>query len=123
MKKLLIAFVLSAALSACGTKTIYVPLHSTKIELRDVQLRDSIYLRDSVLVRMANDTVWMEKYKTVYKNRIVRDSVLVRDSIQVPYPLLQVEEKRVYPLWLILPAMLGCAMLGWGAYRLVGKLY
>lgn len=122
MKKLLIIFVLSLLFAACGTKTVYVPVQTVKTEYRDVMLRDSIYRYDSVLVRMANDTVWLEKYKTIYKNRILRDSVFVADSVQVPYPVLQVEEKRVYPPWLIIPAMLGCLVIGWGVFRVVNKL-
>lgn len=122
MRKLMVIFILAMFLTACGTKTIYVPVQTVKTEYRDVMLRDSFYRYDSVLVRMASDTVWMEKYKTIYKNRILRDSVFVTDSIQVPYPVLQVEEKRIYPLWLIIPAMLGCLAIGWGVWRIIYQL-
>lgn len=121
MTKLLSAIVLILFVAACGTRTVYVPVPSVKTEYRDVLLRDSVYRHDSVWVRMANDTVWMEKYKTIYKNRILRDSVLVTDSIRVPYPVVQVDERRVYPLWLIIPAMLGCVTVGWGVFRVISR--
>ncbi len=121
MTKLLSAIVLILFVAACGTRTVYVPVPSVKTEYRDVLLRDSVYRHDSVWVRMANDTVWMEKYKTIYKNRILHDSVLVTDSIRVPYPVVQVDERRVYPLWLIIPAMLGCVTVGWGVFRVISR--
>ena len=122
MTRLLFVIALTIFLSACGTRTVYMPVPSVKTEYRDVLLLDSVYRHDSVWVRMANDTVWMEKYRTIYKNRILRDSVLVTDSIRVPYPVVQVDERRVYPLWLIVPAMLGCIVVGWGVFKIVNKL-
>lgn len=119
MRKCLIVIVVSAFAAACGSRTLYVPVQTVQTEYKDRFMRDSVYLHDSVLVRMANDTVWMERYKTIYKHRVLRDSVLITDSIQVPYPVLRVEEKRVYPLWLIVPAMLGCVTVGWGMLRIV----
>jgi len=44
------------------------------------------------MVRLVNDTVYFEKYKTLYKDRFVRDSVFITDSVQVPYPVVEYTE-------------------------------
>ena len=58
-----------------------------KTEYKDRIQRDSIHLYDSVLVKMKGDTVWLEKYKYLYRDKFVRDSIFKTDSIQVPYPV------------------------------------
>jgi hypothetical protein len=50
------------------------------------EYRDN-YLRDSVFVREWGDTVWIKKYKFWYKDKAVRDSVVINDTIRVLYPL------------------------------------
>ena len=50
-------------------------------------LRDSVHHYDSVLVKMKGDTIWLEKYKYLYRDKLLRDSVFVNDTIRVPYPV------------------------------------
>jgi hypothetical protein len=78
--------ILLLILSSCS-KTLYVPVESVRTEYKDVLLRDSVYVSDSVVIRAKNDTVWYEKYKIYYKDRLLRDSIIVTDSVQVPYPV------------------------------------
>jgi hypothetical protein len=56
---------------------------------------DSIYLQkyDSVYVAVKGDTVQIEKYKTLYKDRlkIVRDTVLKTDSVIFTKPPVEVK--------------------------------
>ncbi len=74
-------------LQGCRTKLIYIPQKSVRTEYIDRIKTDSVYLHDSVMVKMKNDTVFFEKYRYLYKDRLVRDSVLVSDSIRIPYPV------------------------------------
>ncbi|MBD8388204.1 hypothetical protein [Dysgonomonas sp. BGC7] len=74
-------------LQGCRTKLIYIPQESVRTEYIDRIRTDSVYLHDSVIVKMKNDTVFFEKYRYLYKDRLVRDSVLVSDSIRIPYPV------------------------------------
>ncbi|MBB4036537.1 hypothetical protein GGR21_002443 [Dysgonomonas hofstadii] len=74
-------------LSSCKSKMIYVPVESVKTEYRDKYLRDSVYLHDSVFMKIKGDTVWLEKYRYLYRDKFVRDSIFINDSIQVPYPV------------------------------------
>lgn len=56
---------------------------------------DSIYLQkyDSIYVHAKGDTVWVEKYNTLFKDRlkIVRDTVIKTDSLIFKTPPVQVE--------------------------------
>lgn len=92
-------------LSGCKAKTICVPVENQKIMHKDKIFRDSIYLQDSIVVKLQEDTVFVEKYKYLYRDRLLYDSVFVRDSIEVPYPVEQfIEVNRLssfqsFQLW------------------------
>jgi len=86
MKKALF-LILAAMLVAGCTKTLYVPVESVRTEYRDVHLRDSIYRYDSVYVRDRGDTLFIDRYQRIYVDRYLRDSVILRDSVAVPYPV------------------------------------
>ena len=78
-----------------GCRTQYVPVETVRTEYvnrTDTFIRtDSIVSRDSVFVRQNGDTVWLERWHTMYKDRLVTktvtDTVIKIDSIQVPYPV------------------------------------
>ncbi len=83
---LLILLVL-LGLSSCKTGTMYFPAESVRTEYKDRLILDSVYLKDSVLIRQKGDTVFLEKYKYFYRDKLLRDSIFLTDSIQVPYPV------------------------------------
>ena len=95
-----IALILVLLLSGCATKVVTVPeIHTEYVYRTDSFLqRDSIYVNDSVFVREKGDTVWIERYKTLYRDRwrdVVRvDSVVEVDSI--PY---KVEVEKSLTWW------------------------
>jgi hypothetical protein len=65
-----------------------VPVETTKVEYRDrlVYNTDSVYIRDSISVKEKQDTVFIEKYRTIYRDKLRTDSVFIekRDSVDVP---------------------------------------
>jgi hypothetical protein len=80
----------------CSCKSIqYVPVETVKTEYKvrtdTLTQKDSIYLRDSIWVEKSGDTVTTYKTRYVYqdrwRDRVVRDTVIKTDSIQVPYPV------------------------------------
>lgn len=78
----------------CSCKTKYVSVETVKIDtiyINKLQ-RDSIYMYDSVFVKDKGDTVFVEKYKYLYRDKLVRDTLYINrtDSVQVPY---QVEKE------------------------------
>lgn len=73
------------------TTTKYIPVNTVKTEYKDrnVYTRDSLIITDSVVYREMGDTVFKEKWRTVYKDRwrTLTDSVIITDSVEVPYPV------------------------------------
>ena len=86
-----IVFVILSILFLFGCRTQkdiqYVPVQTTKIEYQDRLQRDSIHVLDSVFIHQKGDTVWLERYKTVYKEYLKHDSVSKTDTIRVPCPV------------------------------------
>ena len=72
----------------------YVPVETVKtdsIRVVDVQ-RDSIYVRDSVLIRTKADTVYVTQWRTEYREALKVDTFLVQrvDSINT---VVEVEKR------------------------------
>ena len=70
------AVVALCALCSCA-KTIYVPVESVKLDsvYFNRHTRDSIYIKDSVFVSSKGDTVFLNKWHTVYRDRIICDTL------------------------------------------------
>lgn len=91
--KHLLHFIILLALAIClmSCRTQLVPAESVRIEYRtrDSIRQDSIYMRDSVFMKVKGDTVFLYKYKYLYRYRYLNstDTVMKTDSVQVPYPV------------------------------------
>ena len=92
MKKSIFAALLCFCCS-CGTIK-YVPIETVKTEYRNSTTTDTVFLRDSIFVKEKGDTLIVEKYRYLYRDRILRDSVIVRDTIRVPYPIEVAKEVK-----------------------------
>lgn len=77
-------------LCSCAS-TQYVPVETVRTETRykDRLVRDSIHVKDSVVMFVKGDTVFRDRWHSEYKDRLVRDTVHVTDSVRVeiPYPV------------------------------------
>lgn len=83
---------LSVCLMIVSCRSVkYVPVETVKTDSVYVNKveRDSIRLQDSIFVFVKGDTVRIEKYKYLYRDRVARDTVRLveRDSVQVPVPV------------------------------------
>lgn len=81
---------LAAALSGCTTVK-YVPVETVKTDttyISQVEV-DSVYHRDSIFVEHKGDTVWLEKYRYIYKYKVQTDTLWHErvDTVQVAYPV------------------------------------
>lgn len=69
----------------------YVPIETVKTEKEYVDRwkRDSIHVQDSVFVLVKGDTIYIDKYKTIYKDRILHDTTYIErvDTTRIPYPV------------------------------------
>ena len=119
MKKLLFMFLLYIVISCTTTKYIEIPVEHTRIEYRDRIKHDSIYLRDSIVQKEENDTIYLEIYKYLYKYKYLRDTINVVDSI----PVVTVKEvtKEVNKLynWQFILMVLGVGFIVVIGYKLI----
>ena len=67
--------------SECSVRTEYQTRDSIRI--------DSIYQQDSIYTLVKGDTVYQYKYKYLYRYLTTNstDTILINDSINVPYPV------------------------------------
>lgn len=96
MKNLIYILIILLASAICSCRSVeYVPRETIKHDTTYINklIKDSIYLKDSVYIHSKNDTVFVEKYKYQYIDKVVRDTsyVVKSDTISVPYPV----EKRL----------------------------
>ena len=92
-------------LCSCSPRVITVPeVHTEYVYRTDSFVkRDSIHVMDSVFIREKGDTVWVERWKTLYRDiyrDVVRVDTIVRlDSIpykvEVEKPLTWWQEKKI----------------------------
>lgn len=129
---ILLLYVLAVFCLLCGCRQMqYVPvvtvLHDS-VYVTQVQ-RDSIIRFDSVYIRDAGDTVWLEKYKYLYRDRWRVDTLVsVRtDTVSVPLPV-----ERKLTRWervkleaggyaIVIGFCVVLAVVGWMVYRIRRK--
>lgn len=96
-----IAITLLCAMCSC-TSVKYVPVETVKtdsVRVVDVQ-RDSIHILDSVFVREKNDTVYLTRWKTIYKEHLKTDTIVevrvdsVNTVIEVEKPLTRMQSLK-----------------------------
>lgn len=91
----LIACALITLCSSCTT-TKYVPVieHHTDTLIQTKLQKDSIFMHDSVEVRIAGDTVTIDRWHTKYISKEVHDTIYQSktDSVPAPYPVEVIKE-------------------------------
>lgn len=92
MKSLLYTILLTLAICITSCRSIrYVPVETVKTEYktRDSIRFDSIYEHDSIFLFVKGDTVYKEKYRYKYRYLTINktDTVMLTDSVQIPYPV------------------------------------
>lgn len=92
MKNLLyiILLMLAICLTSCrGIKSVPVETVKTEYKTRDSIRFDSIYEHDSIFLFVKGDTVYKEKYRYKYRYLTINktDTVMLTDSVQIPYPV------------------------------------
>lgn len=92
MKNLLYIILLMLAICLTSCRSIkYVPVETVKMEYktRDSIRFDSIYEHDSIFLFVKGDTIYKEKYRYKYRYLTINktDTVMLTDSVQIPYPV------------------------------------
>ena len=97
----LVGILVCLLISSC--KTQYVPVETIKTEYITNTVHDSVYFEtvknDSIVIREKGDTIFVDRWHTLYQDRwrerLVTDTLIKIDSIQVPYPV----EKKKLGFW------------------------
>lgn len=120
MKKLLLAILLGILLSGCAsTKYVEVPIDRVKIEYRDRVSIDTLYRNDSTIIREKGDTVFLEKYKYIYRVKELKDTVNVTDTITVVKTVEVTKEVNKLYNWQVGLMVLGGVAIALGGYKLI----
>ena len=97
-----VLLVLFGVLSSCTT-TKYVPVieHQTDTVYQNRVLKDSVFLHDSVEVKIKGDTVTIDRWHTKFISKEVHDTTYVstHDTIPQPYPVEVVKEVEKELTW------------------------
>lgn len=120
MKKLLLAILLGILLSGCAsTKYVEVPIDRVKIEYRDRVSIDTLYRNDSTIIREKGDTIFLEKYKYIYRVKELKDTVNVTDTITVVKTVEVTKEVNKLYNWQVGLVVLGGVAIALGGYKLI----
>ena len=90
---IIVCLVIAVIMSSCATKIVTVPeIHTEYITKHDsVMMHDSIHVHDSVVIKQSGDTIYCDRWHTLYKDRwrdrVLIDSIIKTDSVAVPYPV------------------------------------
>ena len=87
-----------------------------KIEYRNSVSIDTIYRNDSTIIRENGDTVFLEKYKYIYKVKELKDTVNITDTITVVNTVEVTKEVNKLYNWQIV-------LMTLGAFTIVILLY
>lgn len=89
-------------LTSCTT-TKYIEVPTVKIDTvyKSKTVTDSVYVHDSTIVKVGGDTVFVEKWHTRWRDRIMYDTLYQYkiDSIPKPYPVEKVVEVEKELSW------------------------
>ena len=99
--RILITLALIALVLAGCRSTKVVTVTEYRDSVRIEQHTDSvlIYARDSVFIRERGDTILVDKYHILYRDRIVRDTVLQSTNVETPVVTTVEVPTKYIPKW------------------------
>ena len=128
MRSLLIAILLFLCISCSTTKVVEVevPVETVRTEYVNNIQYDSIHVIDSIDRFIKGDTVFLYKYRDVFKCKYNTDTVVKVDSIQVPVRTTITKEVEVnkikgYQYFLMYSGLAFILCLLFAAYKLIKK--
>lgn len=119
MKKLLLIFLVFITISCGTTKVVEVPVDRVRTEYIDRHSIDTVIKNDSIIIRDKGDTVFLEKYKYLYKYVNRTDTVLKTDTITKVQTVEVIKEVNKVKNWQIGLMVLGGGALALGGYKLI----
>ena len=96
----IVALLICALFGSCTT-TKYVPVpeyHTDTLRLSH-NIRDSIYVHDSIMVQQKGDTLTIDRWHTQWRERIIRDTIYQSKRDSIPYPVEVIKEVPAHLTW------------------------
>lgn len=81
---------------SCATTKVVAPVESSHTREEKSTRIDSVFVRDSILVYIKGDTIRETRYRDVWRDRIVRDTVFQCDTIP---QIVTVEVEKKLTFW------------------------
>ena len=121
MNHFIIICTLISLIGCTTTKYVEVPIEKTKIEYKDRLSIDTVIQHDSTIITMLGDTVYLEKYKYIYKVKELRDTINITDTTTVTKPIEVVKEINKLYTWQIVLMVLGGVSIIMLVYLIIKK--
>lgn len=121
MKNILLVIFIFLFISCTSTKLVEVPVDKVRIEYRDRLKIDTIIRQDSTIIKDKGDTVFLEKYKYIYKIKERRDTINLTDTITVVQKVEIKEEVNHLHNWQIILMIVGGSTIALGLYKLINR--
>lgn len=121
MKNILLIIFIFLFISCTSTKLVEVPVDKVRIEYRDRLKIDTIIRQDSTIIKNKGDTVFLEKYKYIYKIKERRDTINLTDTITVVQKVEIKEEVNYLHNWQIILMIVGGSTIALGLYKLINR--
>lgn len=121
MKNILLVIFIFLFISCTSTKLVEVPVDKVRIEYRDRLKIDTIIRQDSTIMKNKGDTVFLEKYKYIYKIKERRDTINLTDTITVVQKVEIKEEVNHLHNWQIILMIVGGSTIALGLYKLINR--
>lgn len=99
MRFLLYIAVGALAVSCRTTEYVPVPYEVKSTEYVNREVRDSIYMHDSIYLAVKGDTVFLEKWHTRYVGKVRGDTLMKCDSVPVPYEVVKEKIRNELNWW------------------------
>lgn len=119
MKKLLLIFLVFIAISCGTTKVIEVPIDRVRTEYIDRHSIDTVIKNDSIIIRDKGDTVFLEKYKYLYRYINKTDTFIKIDTLTKTITVEVTKEVNKLKNWQMGLMILGGIALAFGGYKLI----
>lgn len=119
MKKLLLIFLVFIAISCGTTKVVEVPVEKIKTEYVDRQIIDTFVKTDSTIIIDKGDTVFLEKYKYLYRYINKTDTFIKIDTLTKTITVEVTKEINKLKNWQMGLMILGGIALAFGGYKLI----
>lgn len=122
--RLILPLLLLLLIVSCRTRENRESDARVNVQYLSFHTRDSIFLHDSVRVRESADTVFITRIRTLYRDRLRTDTLLVRDTITKVVKETIVSKKNNGSMWSIAAVLLLIFLILWrsGIFSLLRKL-